>query len=453
MAAGWTVSADGRTYTFTLRAGARWSNKQPVKASDFEYAWKNSLAPASIKPTVYKLYVLENAESYNTGSLKDDAKIGVKAVDEHTLRVTLKEPLAYFPRMLAEPIFDPVYAPGAKADPGWAQRRGDLATNGPFKLMAWDESGVKLAKNADYYDAASVHFATVRFDASTGESQATRYGEGKLDWFDATGMDLASILVKSAVAMDTAMEAMPSGSTYYYQINLNKRPFTNLNIRKALAMAIDRRSIGYGTPAFGFVADGIAGAKQSFRAEVPDGAYFAEDAALARQLLAKGLAEEGLKKLPPIAISLNAGAHESVAKTVAAAWKRNLGVSASVKVLEWGELLKNRREQHFDIARAGWGADYNDPASFLTYFSSWSADNDSGWSSPAYDAILRQANRTTDIVARNKLYARAEKQLMDNMVLLPLYYYVSNIVHRATLKQVYLDSGGSVAYTRGYFEK
>ncbi|WP_219833911.1 peptide ABC transporter substrate-binding protein [Paenibacillus sp. R14(2021)] len=449
MAKSWKVSSDGTTYTFVLRSNARWSNKQPVKASDFEYAWKNSLAPSASKGLDYDLFVIANAEAYHAGKVKDAAKVGVKALNDYTLQVKLKEPAAYFPRMLTLPIFDPIYAPTAKANAHWAEKLETMVTNGPFKLKAWNGQGILLAKNNDYYDAGSIRFSEVQFLPSAGLSLESRYLKGQTDWINGSAWNVSNASDMQILEKDSYH--LPSRSTYYYQVNMKKKPFTNVNIRKALAMAISRKDLGHGKPATGFIPYGLPGAKKDYRDEVADG-YFAEDREAAKKLLAKGLQEEGLKKLPEITIISIAGVHEEIGQRIIEQWKTNLGIQAKIEVQEWGVLLKNREHLNFDIARAGWGADYADPATFLEYFASWSPNNDSGWKSIAYDAILKQAKKTNDIAARTKLYAKAEKLLMDNMVIIPLYYYVTDIIHKTNLKHVYLDNFDSVSFTRGYFE-
>ncbi|MFF2907795.1 peptide ABC transporter substrate-binding protein [Paenibacillus sp. NPDC057934] len=455
MAEKWTVSDDGKTYTFTLRAGAKWSNQQPVKASDFEYAWKRILAPSANNLYALSLFVIAGAEDYNSGKLKDPAKIGIKALNQNTLQVKLKQQTPDFLQILTHSIYLPVHAETVKANKNWGNTNKTMVTNGPFKLKSWNDGEVVLVKNPDYYMAQEVSFSEVRvlvprlmLDGINTVTSA--YLMNNVDWvggeenIDYEGLD-------GKTSRDLIQ--MPYGSTYFYQFNLSKAPFKNLKIRKALAMAIDREALPYGIPAYGFVATGIRGTKTEFRSEISDTAYFKEDQAQAGQLLKEGLKEEGLKTLPSFSILINEGdGHKTIAQAVIGDWKKNLGIHVSIEVKSFGELIDRRHKGNYSIARAGWGADYNDPATFLEYFTSWSGVNDSGWSSPQYDNFIKQAQQIFDNRKRMQLLANAEKVLIDQMVIVPLYYYVVDVLRKPDIKNVYIDTDRSVIFSRGYFQ-
>ena len=237
---------------------------------------------------------------------------------------------------------------------------------------------------------------------------------------------------------------------YVILVKGNQAPFNNLKIRKALAMAVDREALRYGNPAFGVVPPSIHGAKLNFRSVMSDRAYFSEDAALAKKLLAEGLHEEGLSKLPDFSIIMNEGDnHEIIAESIINDWYEKLGVEVSSELQSWPELLDNRKIQNYAMARAGWAADFNDPASMLELFSSQSASNDTGWSDTVYDGYMKQARLTTDTGIRMQIYAKAEKLLIDQMVIIPLFYCVSDVLHNPKIKNVYVEYDGSIAFTRG----
>ncbi|MRN55038.1 peptide ABC transporter substrate-binding protein [Paenibacillus monticola] len=448
----WKISTDGKTYTFNLRSSAKWSNQQQVKASDFEYAWKRALAPEAGNSNAFKMFMIANAETYHNGKLKDSSKVGVKALNNTTLQVTLSEKTSYFIQLLAENTYLPVNALIAKADKKWATQLKTIVTNGPFKLKQWDKDIVTLVKNSNYYAAQEIHFTEVQLlRPKAGTSTTTvAYINNEVDWVGGNELiDYASL--DSASTQD--MCEFPIGSTYYYQFNLNKAPFNNLKIRKALAMAVDRESIHYGTPAYGFVPWNIPGAKLDFRAEIQDTHYFSEDVVLAKKLLQEGLQEEGFTKLPSFSIIVNANSnHSTIAKSVISSWNKNLGVEATLELQPWAELLDNRYSQNFTMARAGWAADYNDPAAMLEYFTSWSTDNDTGWSNKLYDSYIRKARQTTEPRDRIQAYAKAEKLLIDQMVIIPLYYYVADVLHKSNIENVYVDYDSSVVFARGYLK-
>lgn len=176
----WTLSSDGRTYTFTLRGDVKWSNQQQVLATDFEYAWKRALAPEAENIYAFNMYMINNAESYNKGTLKDSSKIGIKALNSTTLQVTLKERTSYFIQLLAESIYLPVNAKTAKADPLWATDMKSMVTNGPFKLKQWTDKEITLAKNPDYYAAKEIKLSEVRLLHQ--ENLTVAYMNRQVDW-------------------------------------------------------------------------------------------------------------------------------------------------------------------------------------------------------------------------------------------------------------------------------
>ncbi|WNS45354.1 peptide ABC transporter substrate-binding protein [Paenibacillus sp. MMS20-IR301] len=450
IAKSWMVSSDGRTYTFTLRGDAKWSNKQQVLASDFEYAWKRALAPEAGNVYAFNMYAINNAEQYHQGILKDASQIGVKALNNTTLQVTLKEKTAYFLQLLAESIYLPVNQKAVKANRNWAAGMTSMVNNGPFKLKQRTAEAITLVKNPDYYAAKDIKLSEVHLQLpKLGTANPTAaFVNKEVDWVGGGGEEQLDYSIMN-YGTSRLVYGAPYATNYYYMFNLNQAPFSNLKIRKALAMALDREQL-YGNPAYGVIPPAIHGVKGSFRSEVADQAYFTMDIAAAKQLLAEGLREEGLSKLPSFSIIMNEGeGHENIAKRVVTAWNRNLGIEATIELQNWTLLLENRRNQNFMMARAGWSADFNDPASMLEPFTSWSADNDTGWSNSQYDGYIKQAKQTADPAQRMQLYAKAEKMLIDQMIILPLYYCVADVAHNPLLKNVYIDYDGSIAFARG----
>ena len=448
MAKEWKVSNDGKTYTFTLRSSAKWSNQQQVKASDFEYAWKRVLNPEAGNNKAFKMYAIANAENYHSGKLTDSSKVGIKALNNSTLQVTLNEKTAYFPQLLAENVYLPVNAAVAKEDGNWAYDLKSVITNGPFKLKQWDANKVSLVKNPNYYAAQDINFSEVDFlTPKPGTASLTSaYINNEVDWVVGEEvLDYSSI--DSHVARD--YYALPLGATYFYQVNVNVAPFNNLKVRQALAMAIERETLQHGTPAYGFIPFGIAGAHRDFRSEIKDKLYFQEDAVLAKKLLKEGLQEEGYKELPSFSIIVNEGSHVQIAKSVIKSWKKNLGIDVTVEPQTWEDLINNRKHKNYTVARAGWRSDFNDPAGMMEFLTSGNVDNDTGWSNKSFDTYIQQARQTVNPQERVKLYAEAEKLLIDQMGIIPLYYYEADVLHKANIKNVYLTYDGSIAFARG----
>ncbi|MEK3904764.1 peptide ABC transporter substrate-binding protein [Paenibacillus sp. FSL R7-0179] len=445
IAQSWTIGTDGKTYTFKLRSNAKWSNGKKLTAADFVWAWKKALTPGLKSGNIFRMYYVAGAESYHTGKLKDFAKVGVKAINDNTLQVTLKGKYAYFPTLLAEPEYYPVSQEAKEAA---------SISNGPFQLQARTNTEIKLVMNPHYYDTASIRLSEVDLLSPLGlnsENATAAFVNGQVDWAGG-GNTLLDYKYKDTVAASYFLQA-PYASTYYYQFNVGQKPFSNINIRKALSLAVDRKALKMAIPAYGFVPSPIFGSRAQYRTEVSDAAYYRENLSKAKELLDKGLGQEGLSELPPFTVLVNEGDdHAALVKRLVKQWNDKLGVTATIKVQSWQTVLANRQSGSFQVARAGWSADYNDPSTFLNYFRSDSADNDSGWSNKRYDDYVKQAEQTFDSAKRVQLYAKAEQLLMSEAVMLPVYNYVADILRNPRIAGVYIDYDGSIAFSRGYWK-
>lgn len=463
VAESWEVSDDGRVWTFHLRREAKWSNGDPVTAHDFEYAWKRVLDPNSEVPApyAYQLYYLKNATAYNSGEAGAD-EVGVKALDDHTLQVELEHPTAYFLKLTAFFTYFPVHKATVEANPAWAAEADTFVSNGPFIIKDWKHNeSITLAKNENYYAKDEIRLDEVRMVMiEESSTELNMYEKGDLDW---AGRPLGQIPTDMIPTLredpDANLQIKPIASSYYYVYNTTAVPFNNVKVRKALAMAIDRRLIveevtkGGQQPAYGFVS-GVTGLEKPFREEVDDTQYFREDVEEAKKLLAEGLAELGLSSFPDVTLIYNEGeGHMKVATAIADMWRQNLGIEVKIESQEFGVLLNNRMNLNYQIARAGWGADYDDPMTFIDIFTSYSGNNDTGWASPAYDELVAKANAEQDPAKRMDYIVQAEKMLMDEMVILPIYYYTAIWMHKDYVKNVVIDYAGNIDFTRGYIEK
>lgn len=312
---------------------------------------------------------------------------------------------------------------------------------------------IKLIKNPHYYDAASIRLSEVDLLSPLGlnsENATAAFVNGQVDWAGG-GNTMMDYKYKDTVAENYYLQA-PYASTYYYQFNLGQKPFSNINIRKALSLAVDRKALLMAIPAYGFVPSPIFGSRAQYRTEVSDAAYYRENLSKAKELLAKGLGQEGLSKMPPFTVLVNEGDdHAALVKRLVKQWNDKLGVTTTIKVQSWQAVLASRQSGSFQVARAGWSADYNDPAAFLNYFRTDSADNDSGWSNKRYDEFIKQAEQTLDSAKRVQLYAKAEKLLMSEAVMLS-HNYVADILRNPLIAGVYIDYDGSIAFSRGYWK-
>ncbi|REE94362.1 oligopeptide transport system substrate-binding protein [Paenibacillus taihuensis] len=464
----WDVADGGKKYTFHLRSDAKWSNGDPVTAHDFEYSWKRTLDPKLNPPApyAYQLYYIKNAQNYNIEAdnpnhISDPAQVGVKAIDDATLEVNLENPTPYFLNITAFFTSYPVHK-SAQTNANWAAEAKDYISNGPFKLSTWKHGdSMELVQNENYWDKKDIHLTSVKFSmVKDANTELSMYKTGKLDWAGKPTGDIPTEqLAKFREEKNPELTIKPIASTYYYNFNNEKKPFNNVKVRKALSMAINRQDIvdkvtkAGQTPAYGFVSGGIHGVSGEYRSEVKDD-YFKEDVAEAKKLLAEGLQEEGMTSMPEFTLTFNEGLHKEVAEAIANMWKENLGITAKTEVQEWKIFLKNRQSLNYDVARAGWGADYNDPMTFIDMFTTGGGNNDIGFKNADYDALVKEAYATSDQQKRVDAMAKAEKILIgDNQAIMPIYYYTSAQLVKPYVKNYVVDFGGNIDYTRISIEK
>lgn len=459
LATDWKVSDDGKTYTFTLRQDAKWSNGDPVTAHDFEYAWKRALAPETASDYAYILYYLENGAAYNEGTATAD-QVGVKALDDYTLEAKLTTPAPYFVSLVSHYTYWPVHQATVEADEAWATDKDTLVTNGPFLLTEWQHGGrLVLTKNPDYYDKDQVHFDRATISIVEDDSTVFNLFEtDKIDWIGAQAGSVPTDRVEQVIA-DGSAEVKPVSSVYYYFYNTTKPPFNNAKMRKAFAMAIDRQAIidnvtkANQTPAFGLVPPSTAGEDgKLFREMYPDTGYFTENLEEAKKLMAEGMAELKLTELPPMTLLYNTNeGHKAIAEAVADMWRTNLGVEVKLGNQEWGTFLETRKAQQFDVARAGWGADFNHAINFtydLIY--STSGNNDGKYSNPQVDKLLDEAIMASNEAERLEKIAQAEKiAFADDMGALPIYYYTTVTMQKPGFVNVVSDYAGHLQWAFG----
>lgn len=462
MAKDWKISDDGKTYTFHLREDAKWSNGDKVTAQDFEFSWKRALDPA-LKPKVseyaYQLYYLVGGEAYNTGAGTADA-VGVKALDEHTLEVKINAPTPYFLSLMSFQTYFPVHQ-SVKNNEAFAAQASTMITNGPFKLSEWKKNtSMTLVPNENYYDKDAIKLSKVYFTmVNDSGSELSMYQTDKLDYAGMpTGLLPTDQLASLKKSNPDEFNVKGTASLYYYLFNTKAKPFDNVKVRKALSMAISRADItekvtlGSQLPAYGIVPPGIKGEKEEFRKEVKDD-YFKEDYEEAKKLLAEGLAESGLKEMPAFSISYNTNdMHQKIAEAIVEMWRVNLGITATISNQEWGVFIDNRNALNYEVARGGWGADYNDPISFIDLFTSKSGNNNTGYASPEYDALVNKVYSTDDPAVRMPTMAQAEKLIMESLPIMPIYYYTTVYMMKPGFKDIYIDFKGDINYTHGYYE-
>ncbi|WP_286886424.1 peptide ABC transporter substrate-binding protein [Aneurinibacillus sp. UBA3580] len=435
MAEKWDSSEDKKTYTFHLRNGLKWSNGDPLTAEDFEFAWKYALNPNTASDYAYQLYYIQGAEEYNSSKEKDPAKlkaledkVAVKAKDEKTLEVRLVNPTPYFLELVSFYTYYPVNKKVQEQNKDWANDAKTFVSNGPFKLTEWKhKEGLKMVKNENYFQKDRIKLAGIDWAMVEDENTAWQmYRSGQLDLSYPLPGDVVGQL-KGQNAPD--FKIVPEYATYFYRFNTQKKPFTNVKVRKALAMAIERKTItenitqGGQKPAFALVAEGSEDTNgKDFRKVGGD--YFKEDIAEAKKLLAEGLKEEGMDKMPKFNIMYNnLDLHKRIAEAIQEMWRNNLGIEVGLENVEFQVKIDREHKLDYDVSRAGWIADFIDPMTFMDMFTSVSTQNDTGWKSKSYDAEINKAKQSSDAKVRMEAMHKAEDIIMKDMPIMPIYFY------------------------------
>ncbi len=424
----WSVSADGLRYVFTIRDSARWSDGAPVTARDFVAGWRRALSPAQAAPNAVLLHVIAGAAAFNRGETADFAGVGVRALDERRLEVTLAGPAPHFLSLLLHPVWYPVpshrlgegTAAGDRAGP-WT-RPESFVGNGPFVLSAWrPRQYVEARRNPLYWDAAAVRLQAVRFHAIDEPAAEERaFLSGQLHVTDALPPARVAAYRRAG---SPPLRIDPYLGTYYILPNLRSGPLADPRVRRALSLAVDRaavteRLLGAGqAPAGGFVPPAMPG--------YDAGIAPVHDPAAARALLAEA-GFPGGRGLPRLEYLFNTSeSHRQIAEALQAMWRRELGVDVQLVNMEWRSYLDRRTSGEFQLARAVWIGDYLEPSTFLDLWTSGNPNNWAGWSDPAYDALMAAARAAPDPAERMRLYAAAERRLIEQQVIIPLYHYVT----------------------------
>lgn len=426
------VSEDGLTYTFKLREGLKWSNGDPLTAKDFEFAWKRVCDPQTASEYSYQLttYVVGAEEALTAGGSLDD--IGIKAVDDLTLEVKLKAPTAYFAGLTAFYTLYPVNEKVVTENPEWAKNPSEteFVSNGPFKVVGWEHnSKVVLEKNPNYHDADKVKLDGIEFaileDANTSYS---KYEGGE---FDLIVTPPNTVTAKGLQEKNAELKIGDEIGTYYFQLNTQDKPFNNVKVRQALSMAIDRKTIvenitqGGQLPAEGMVPYGLLDdTGKDFREA--NGNLIKEDKEAAKKLLEEGLAEEGMTIADlngKVLLYNTDDNHKKIAQAIQEMWKQALGIEIGLENMEFQVLLDRRNEGDYSIARAGWLGDYADPNTMLDLFTSTNPQNDSKYANADFDNFIKAAAASGDQKVRMDSLKEAEKILMDELPIIPVYFY------------------------------
>ncbi|MCX7885614.1 MAG: peptide ABC transporter substrate-binding protein [Caloramator sp.] len=453
----WEISSDGTIYTFYLRKDAKWSDGKPVTAKDFEFAWKRALDPKLAASYAFFLTDnIKNAQEYYKGEAQWE-DVGIKVKDDYTIEVTLKVPTAFFLQLVAMPIYMPLRQDALeKGGEQWTQSGETYIGNGPFKMVKWTHNdSMEWIKNENYWDAKNVKLSKMTWVMVNEASSALpSWEKGEIDIIESVPPAEAPRLIK-----EKKLQIIPEIGTYYLYFNTKKAPLNDVRVRKALALAINRQSIKEAVlktgqiAAYAQVPYGIkeSDGKTDFREKAGD--LFKEDVNLAKQLLAEAGFPDG-KGFPEMTYLYNTNeSHKKIAEMIQDMWKKNLGINIKLANQEWKVFQKTRQNGQFDIARGGWIADYVDPMTFLDMFMSDNSFNDGKYTNAQYDALLKEAKVTIDLAKRDQLMHDAEKIIIDEMGICPIYFYVSNMCIQPWIKGVYKTPLATVYFDHAYVDE
>jgi oligopeptide transport system substrate-binding protein len=427
VAKSWDVSEDGKTYTFHLNPDAKWSNGTPVTAKDFVYSYKRILSPKLGSEYSYLPWCIENAEAYNKGTVTDFEKVGVKAIDDQTLEVRLAYPAPYFLSMQMHNAWFPVLQSNVEQFGKMDDRQsswilaGNMVSNGPFKLVEWKPNEIiRVVRNEHYWDAKNVKLDEIEFYPVSGNLQTAER------MFRANEVDTLETLVITKIPAykrdnPSVLRLEPFVGTYFYRINTTRPPLNDPRVRLALAMSVDKKSIcddvlfGAFVPAVALTPPGIGG--YTAEAGIP------YDLTKAKALLAEAGFPDG-KGMRPIEILYNESEdHQLIAEAIQDMWKKGLGIEVNTNKQEWKVYLNSMTTLNYDVVRAGWIADFLDPMNYCECFTTGNGNNRTGWSNAKYDELEHKARYELDPAQRFGYMQEAEKLLLSETPIIPIYTY------------------------------
>lgn len=453
----WEVSDDGLVYTFHLRNNALWSNGDPILAPGIVASFKRMLTPSLAAEYAYMLHHVVGAQEFNEGRLKDFSKVGFKAPDDRTFEITLKHRVPFLLKAMASHyVWWPVHIPTI-AKFGGLERKGSRWTlpgnfvgSGPFVLKEWlPNQKIIVTKSPTYWDRDRVRLNEIHFYAMENvdvEERMFRTGQlhftndipiSKIDAYKRDNPDVLKIERYLGI--------------YFYRFNTTKPPFNDPRVRRAFALAIDRGSIvtnvtrGGQQPSYSIVPPGILGYESEYR--------LSGSLEEARRLLAEA-GYPGGKNFPRAELLYNTSEnHRSIAEAIQQMWRRNLGVEVGLMNQEWKVYLDSQDTLSYSICRAGWIADYVDPHVFLDMWKTGGGNNRTGWSSPRYDELLEKSLRTANDAERFEVYREMERILIDELPILPIYFYASVYLRDPSVKGYYPTLLDNHPYKYIYLEK
>lgn len=438
VAQSWHISGDGLRITFALNPDARWSNGDHLRAEDYVWSWQRALNPKMGNQYAYMLYPVKNAEAYATGKITRFSDVGVKAIDAHTLQVTLEAPTPYFIQLMDHYSTYALHRPtierfGKSTDrfTRWT-RAQNIVSNGPFTLTEWAlNRRITVAKSETYWDRENVKLNGIVFFPTENDSSEERmFRAGQLHYTES--VPLNKIPGYRAMAESPFVNA-PYLGTYYYLLNTTEPPLNDRRVREALAISIDREQLMSTVLHDNYVAAYTITPPGTLGYQPPQLLQY--DVSRARELLAQAGYPNG-EGWPGLELTYNTNeSHRKLAVALQQIWKDALNIDITLNNQEWKVYLDSIDQGNFEMARRGWIGDYVDANNFLDLFLCNGGNNNTGFCNPQYDdMILRQAPAAKTRESRYHIFHTAESLLMKEVPIIPIYTYTSSHLVHASVR-------------------
>ncbi len=441
------VSADKKTYTFTLR-DSKWSNGDPITSHDFAYAWKKSLTPTFNAPNANMLYVVKNAKEAKLGSLPLSL-VGIETPDEKTLVVNLNHPTPYFLELTANPIYFPVNSHVDRANSHWAEKESTYVGNGPFILHSWKHHNtIEAKKNPCYWDQRSVSLSGLKMVMIGEDSSFDMFDSNDLNW---EGSPFSKIPIDAIETLKSVnkLRTVPALATKWIRVNVEKTPFESQKLRQAFAVAINRQQIvehimqGDEIPATEIVPLSMGLRTIPF---FKDG-----DTEMAQKLFSEALKEMKLsvEGLPEIRLTYHSDSKRNhlIAQALQNMWHQAFGIKVCLAPEEHKSFFNAISKSDYSLSLGDWLADFNDPINFLEIFKTkHCGTNNTNWENLRYYELLEASFDCEDLEARKNLLRKSEEIIMDEMPVIPIFHFTMLYVQDDHLKDVVLTTMGNIDF-------
>lgn len=429
LAESWDINDTDTTYTMHLKKDAKWSNGDLVTANDFYYSWVTQMKPSTGSIFAAYLYKnIKNGEAFYKGEV-DESQLGLKVLDDYTLEIQWSHPMTNGLFYLSQPYFLPINQKAYEeiGDKQYAKDANKMVTNGAYKITEWvHDDHIMMEKSEEYYNASKINIPKVKLvmigDANTSLNAFTA---GEIDLCNLYNEQIKLVKEKSKDAVQSYID----GGSWYLSFNTQDKYLSNINLRKALAYSIDVQSlldnvINDGSiAADGFVPDVIKGIEGKSYAE-KRGGLFKHDKGKAKEYLDKALQELGIDKkdIKLVFWASDTTYNQNQAAYLQQQWKENLGLDVELKFTAVKALSEAMTNGDYSFAMDGWGPSENDAITFLENYTTENMNNHVKYSNPKYDKLIEDSINESDPKKRQEILIQAEKILIDDMVIGPMYF-------------------------------